>query len=385
MDVASYWDQSGERPVVLTAEDRLRHMSIIGSSGSGKSTFAANLFLDHLYNNEGCAFIDPHGDEAQYLLSAVPKHRTEKTCYLSSDCPISYNPLRTTNIPLAARNLTAAFAGIFDTSWGPRLEWFLLNGISLLMEYDHTTLADLPALYYDRYYREAMIEGIENPTTRNFWHDEYPSYDARYQKDASGPILNKIGQFLATPLIREVLCKPKSKVDFKTMMNQEYIFISNLSKGEIGEMPANLLGSILVSGMQTAAMSRKILRTPFYLYVDEWQNFGTTAFASLIAEARKYGLSLTLANQTLSQIDEKVIDIVLGNSGTVVSFTLGPKDAMKIAPYFHPIGPHELTGLAPFHAWIKKPDQSRHMMATRPKPDVVVNQNVLAASRRRFS
>jgi DNA helicase HerA-like ATPase len=385
-------------PVEFTPEERARHIYIVGRSGSGKSSLIFNLALEDVEAGRGVVFIDPHGDEAKRLLDAIPTRRTEDVCYIdvSDDrYAVGFNPLA--GIPghlsaLSAANITGALKDIWSDSWGPRLEWFLNRGLALLAEKGDATLADLPPLFFDRKHRERFTKRITDSSVRDFWSREFPSYNDRYREDAQGPIPNKVGQLLASPQLRAILCQKNPKLDVAKAIERNQIIVLNLAKGRIGDEPANLLGSLFVSHLKSVAMARAAIdeaeRTPVGLFVDEFQSFGTLAFAQLLSEARKYRLQLVIAHQFTAQLGEKVRASILGNAGTLVVFRVGPEDAELLHREFDPLGSTELLDQKPFRAWVKRGVYLYHCLVKTHPPRLSRThrfRKVQAASRRRFA
>ncbi len=348
----------------LSREDRERHVYVVGKSGSGKSTVLFNLAMHDIMAGKGVAVIDPHGDLAEAVADCIPRNRTRSVCYFDaadSERPIGFNPLA--NIPperhaLAASGIVSAFKHLWRDSWGPRLEHFLFHGIIAMLNANHATLIDLPRLYTDEKFRTPIIARIRDPISAQFWNQEYPQYDERYRVEAAAPILNKAGQFAASPAIRAILGQVSPKFDLSYAMNNRKILIANLSKGRIGEQPANLLGSLLVSHLQFVAMGRSELapemRVPFFAHIDEFQNFGTDAFASLLSEARKYATHFCLANQYTDQIAPSVRAAVLGNVGVMLVLRVSGADAEILVSEFDPIPATELVDQPPYTAWLRR-------------------------------
>jgi hypothetical protein len=351
-------------PVGLSREERERHVYIVGKSGSGKSTTLFNLAMHDIVTGEGVAVIDPHGDLAEAVSDCVPPARTNQVCYLDagdSASPVGFNPLA--NVPaerhaLAASGIVSAFKHLWRESWGQRLEHFLFNGVMVLLAAPHATLIDLPRVYTDEQFRARLVGRLRDPIAARFWIGEYPQYDQRYRAEAAGPILNKVGQIAASPALRVILGQHAPKFDLSRAMDNRGILIANLAKGKIGEQAANLLGSLLVSHLQLAAMARSDQaphkRIPFFAHIDEFQSFGTDAFASLLSEARKFAAHFCLANQFLDQIDPSVRAAVLGNAGALVVFRVSGYDAELLASEFNPLPPNELVDQAPFTAWLRR-------------------------------
>jgi DNA helicase HerA-like ATPase len=350
--------------VILSRDERERHVYIVGKSGSGKSTFLFNLAMGDIYGGDGVAVIDPHGDLATDILDTIPRSRTNDVCYLDAgetEYPVGFNPV-TRIAPerraLAASGMVAAFKHLWSDSWGPRLEHFLFHGIAALISREHATLLDLPRLYTDDSFRERIVAKITDPETRRFWQEEYPSYTKTQRAEAAAPILNKAGQFSASPHLRLILGQIAPRFDLAFTMNHRRILIANLAKGTIGEQAANLLGSLLVSHMQLVAMERGVLppeqRVPFFVHVDEFQTFSSEAFASLLSEARKFATHFCLANQYTDQLSPAVRATVLGNAGTLAVFRVGSRDAELLAPEFRSMDPGGLADQEPFTAWLRR-------------------------------
>ena len=308
--------------------ERARHLYIVGKSGSGKSTLLFNLAMLDILAGQGVAVIDPHGDLAEAIADCIPRSRINEICYLNVadlERPVGFNPLA--NVPperraLAASGMVSAFKHLWGDSWGPRLEHFLYHGISALLDRRRATLIDLPRLYTDERYRRETVRQVRDPITRRFWEHEFTAYDQRFRTEAVAPILNKAGQFATSPNVRAIIGQTSPKFDLSFAMDNRRIVIANLAKGVIGEQAANLLGSLFVSHLQLVAMGRSVIpeqeRVPFFVHVDEFQSFGTDAFASLMSEARKYGAYFCLSHQFTDQIAPHVRAAVLGNAGTLI-------------------------------------------------------------------
>jgi hypothetical protein len=325
------------RPFGIPAGDQRQHIYIIGKTGSGKTTLLHNLIMQHLTLGHGVGLIDPHGDLADNLLHYIPPARADHLCYFNPgdlEFPIGLNLLA--NVPVDNRHLVAsgivsAFKGIWRDSWGPRLEYILHNAVSALLDCTNATLLGVSRLLTDEKYRAQVVRQIKDPFIRAFWTEEYAGYDIRFQREAIAPIQNKLGQFLLSPVIRNILGQVKAKVSIPFIMDHERLFVANLSKGRLGEDKANLLGSLLVTQFQLAAMARasrpEAERPDFHLIIDEFQNFSTDAFASILAEARKYHLCLILSHQYIDQLSLPVRQAVFGNVGTLIAFRIGYPDA----------------------------------------------------------
>jgi hypothetical protein len=350
--------------VVFTREERERHVYIVGKSGSGKSTFLFNLAMGDISRGDGVAVIDPHGDLALDILDCIPRSRINDVCYFDvtdTERPVGFNP--TTKIAperraLAAAGIVSAFKHLWSDSWGPRLEHFLFHGIATLVSREHATLIDLPRIYTDDNFRDRLLRSVDDPETLRFWRDEYPSYTKAFRSEAFAPILNKAGQFTASPQLRLILGQVAPRLDLKFTMDNRRILIANLAKGAIGEQASNLLGSLLVSHLQLVAMERGSLpphqRVPFFVHVDEFQTFSSDAFASLLSEARKFATHFALANQYTDQLPHAVRSAVIGNAGSLVVFRVGSRDSELLAPEFRPMEEGALADQEPYTAWLRR-------------------------------
>lgn len=381
--------------------DRRRHVWTIGKTGTGKSTLIANMAIDDLKKGRGLAVIDPHGDLSEVLLNFIPKSRINDVIYFNPadrDFPISVNPLEVTNkeeAELVVSGIVSIFNKIFGFSWGPRLEYILRNSLLTLSEVPNSTLKDVPLLLNNQKFRSKIVESLDDQTLKSFWVDEFEKMPPNFQKEAVSPILNKVGQFVQSPLIRNVIGYPKSSIKLDDIMNEGKILIANLSQGRMGEDNAMLLGAMLITKLQLAAMKRVDMpedeRKDFYLYVDEFQNFATNSFIKILSEARKYRLNLMLANQYMAQIPLEVQKAILGNAGTLISFSSGAEDAHILHQEFAEVfSENDLVNLANFQVAIKlmiNGHSQRPFLATTLPLPVSKNQNrekVIKVSRERW-
>ena len=348
----------------LRADDRRGHMYLIGKTGTGKSTALENMIVQDIQAGRGVGVVDPHGDLAEKVLDYVPSERINDVIYFNPadiKYPIAFNVLEKVSAEhrhLVASGLVGVFKKIWAETWGPRLEYILRNAILALLEYPNSTLLGIPRVLVDKEFRKRVIEKITDPVVKAFWVNEYAKYHTQFQVDAIAPIQNKVGQFLSTSLIRNIVGQVKSSINLRQVMDEGKILIMNLSKGRVGEDASSLMGAMMVTKIQLASMSRVELpqekRRDFYLYVDEFQNFATESFANILSEARKYGLNLILAHQYIEQLDEKVRSAVFGNVGTIVCYRVGAEDAEFLAQEFAPrFDETDLVNLDKFEAYVK--------------------------------
>ena len=335
---------------ILTA-DRRKHVYILGKTGMGKSTLLENLILQDIHNGNGVCFLDPHGDSAEYIIQRIPENRINDLIYINpadSQYPFGFNILEAENgedDSLIVSGLMEIFARIWAGAWSSRMEYILANTLYALLSVEGTTLLGVVRLLTDTNYRNWVIDHITNATVKNFWVKEFAAFNDKYRTEAIAPILNKIGQFFSSDVTLNILGQSKSTINIRDIMNGSKILIINLSKGKIGEITMRLLGSLFVTKIQLAAMSRVNMseedRKDFYLYVDEFQNFTSDSFATILSEARKYRLALTVAHQYIKQLEEteneKVKNAIFGNVGTMMCFAIGAEDAQKIALEFAPV------------------------------------------------
>lgn len=317
--------------------DRRRHIYIIGKTGTGKSTLIANQVIADMRNDEGLAVIDPHGDLSEILLDYIPSKRINDVVYFDpsdSKRVVRINPLEVIDpkhAELVASGIVAIFHKLYYYSWGPRLEYILRNSLLTLVQKPNSTLLDIPRILTDDRFRQSVVDKMPEDVLKTFWIKEFNQMNPRLRSEAISPILNKVGQFITSPTIHGVISSPQSSINIENIMNNGKILIANLSQGKLGEDNATLLGAMLITRLQLAAMNRINIpeseRRDFYLYVDEFQNFATTSFIKILSEARKYRLDLILANQYMAQLHEDLEKAIFGNAGTLISFILGAEDA----------------------------------------------------------
>jgi TraM recognition site of TraD and TraG/Type IV secretion-system coupling protein DNA-binding domain len=334
----------GSKPFGILAADRRQHVYCIGKSGTGKTTLLRNLILQDIELGHGVGVIDPHGDLAEDILDQIPHWRTDDVVYFNPadlEYPIGLNLLQ--NVPHERRHRIAsgvvgAMKAIWRNSWGARMEYILYAAVAALLDCQNTLILGVQRMLVDRRYRYWVVKQIKDPIVKSFWTREFENYSSQFMQEAIAPIQNKVGQLLMSPPVRNVLGQVRRKVDPRFMMDNRRILIANLSKGLLGEDKANLLGSLLVTSFELAALGRvdvaEAERADFHLYIDEFHNFATDSFATILSEARKYRLNLTLSHQYLDQLRESVRHAVFGNAGTVISFRVGGTDAKELATEF---------------------------------------------------
>ncbi len=348
----------------IKAKDRLGHLYVIGKTGTGKSTLLLNMAISDIQSGQGLCIIDPHGDVAEKILSYVPKLRVDDVIYFNPadlSYPIAFNPLKGIHADyhhLVASGLVGTFKKIWAESWGPRLEYILRFSLLTLLSFPDATLLDIQPLLTDPDFRNRVLLHVTNPHIIAFWQTEFAKYSPALRSEAIAPILNKTGLFLTSLPLRNIVGQKTTSFKMQEVMDKGKILIANLSKGSIGEDASSLLGSMLVTSIQLAALHRarqkEHNRKPFFLFVDEMHSFVSLSFADILAEARKYGLSLFLAHQYIDQLHEKIRAAIFGNVGTIISFRIGATDAQYLAKEFHPIfNESDLVHLPRYSMYIK--------------------------------
>jgi hypothetical protein len=352
----------------IKTDDRRRHVYIIGKTGMGKTTLMENMVLADIHAGHGVAYIDPHGDTAQKILDYIPPHRINDVVYLNPadmDFPVGFNILESINPDkkhLVAAGLMGVFKKIWPDVWSARMEYILLNTILALLDAPGSTLLGINRLLVDPDYRKRVVSLIQDPVVKTFWVKEFAAFSEKYRTEAIAPVQNKVGQFLSASIIRNIVAQVKSTIDIREIMDQRKILILNLAKGLIGEENSRLLGGMIVTRLQLAAMERVDIpekeRQDFYLYVDEFQNFATTSFANILSEARKYRLNLIVAHQYIEQLTSKgdtdIRDAIFGNVGTIVVFRVGAADAEFMETEFTPrFLPEDLVNLGKYDIYLK--------------------------------
>ena len=348
----------------IRTDDRRRHMYLIGKTGMGKSTILENMIIDDIRAGHGVAVVDPHGDLAEKIVEYIPNNRVNDVVYFNPadiNYPIAFNVVEQVDAHLrhlVASGLIGVFQKFWADSWGPRLEYILRNAILAILDFPGSTLLGVVRMLSDKNYRKRVVSNIKDPVVKSFWEKEFASYADKFASEAVSPIQNKVGQFLSSSLMRNIIGQTKSAIDIRDIMDNGKILIMNLSKGRIGEDNSALLGAMMITKIQLAAMSRVDVpekdRHDFYLYIDEFQNFSTDSFANILSEARKYRLNLILAHQYIEQLSEKVKPAVFGNVGTMVVFRVGATDAEELVKEFTPTFTEEdLVNLPKYEMYLK--------------------------------
>ncbi len=360
--------RSQQVPFGIKVDDRRRHMYIVGKTGMGKSTMMENMAIQDIRNGNGVCFIDPHGDLVQNILNYIPNERVNDVVYFNPsdlDNPIAFNILESVDTKykhLVASGLMGVFTKIWASMWSSRMEYILNNTILALLDSPGNTMLGIVRMYVDKKYRKKIIDNVKDPMVKAFWIEEFANYAEKYRTEAVAPIQNKVGQFLSSAVIRNIVGQPKSTIDLREIMDNNKILLLDLSKGKVGEDNSALLGAMIITKLQLAALSRVDIpeeqRKDFYLYVDEFQNFVTDSFATILSEARKYRLNLTMGHQYIAQLtpdnNNKVRDAVFGNVGSMVVFRVGAADAEYLETEFEPtFTPNDIVNLPKYNVILK--------------------------------
>ena len=348
----------------IKQDDRRRHMYLIGKTGMGKSVLQENMIINDIQSGHGIAVVDPHGDLVEKVVKYIPSHRINDVIYFNPsdiDHPVAFNVVEKVKPEyrhLVASGLIGIFQKLWADSWGPRLEYILRNAILAILDYPDSTLMGVTRMLSDKPFRKKVVDQIQDPVVKAFWVNEFAGYADKFASEAVSPIQNKVGQFLSSSLIRNIVGQVKSSIDIRGVMDEGKILLMNLSKGHIGEDNSALLGAMMITKIQLAAMSRVDIseekRKDFYLYVDEFQNFATSSFANILSEARKYRLNLIMAHQYIEQLGEDIWAAVQGNVGTLVVFRVGAADAEILVKEFEPqYEEGDLVNLPKYNFYIK--------------------------------
>jgi type IV secretory pathway TraG/TraD family ATPase VirD4 len=345
-------------------EDRFSHIYIIGKTGTGKSTLIESMARQDMNQGHGFALIDPHGDLAERIVAFLPDWRRSELVYLNAADPaqpFGYNPLRHVQedrISLAASGLMEVFKKMWPDAWGVRMEHILRNVLMALLEQPNATMHDILRVFSDKNFRTTIAATLRNPTVKTFLEKEFERFSFGYRADGTAPIQNKVGAFLADPVLNRILTSSKVELSMRRVMDEGKILVVNLAKGSLGEDSSSLLGGLLVTTLGLAAFSRADLpetdRRDFFIYIDEFQSFTTLALANMLAELRKYRVGLTVAHQYLHQLSPDIRHAVLGNAGTMISFRLGAEDAGYLAREFQSrFEPIDLMQLPNYRMYLK--------------------------------
>jgi hypothetical protein len=346
----------------IKREDRRKPVYILGKTGMGKSTLLANIVISDIRAGEGVAVVDPHGQLVEEVLEYIPDYRINEVIYVNAtdtERPVPLNPLEHVDPAyhgLVASGMIATLKKIWQDSWGPRLEHILRYTVLTLLAYPETTLLDITRLLTDDAWRKRIVATLRDPYLRNFWYQEFGAYAKAFRNEAVAPILNKVGQFVASPLMRGIVGQPENTFDIRKAMDEGKILLINVAKGRIGEDSSSLLSALMVTKIWLTALSRQNIPEPqrrdFFLTVDEAH--ASASFAEMLAEARKYRLNLTLAHQYLDQLDPAIRTAVLGNIGTLITFRTGAEDAVYLAREFYPVfAEADFVNLPQYHIYLK--------------------------------
>lgn len=387
----------------IKEDDRRRHVYVIGKTGMGKTVLLENMAIQDIQAGRGVGFVDPHGEAAEKLLDLIPSSRVNDVVYFNPadlEFPIAFNIMEKVSLEyrhLVAAGLMGVFKKIWPDVWSARMEYILNNSILALLEYPGSTLLGINRMLADPDYRKKVVSKITDPIIKTFWTQEFARYTQRYEVEATAAIQNKVGQFISAPLIRNIIGQVKSLIDMRAIMDKRKILILNLSKGRIGEDNSRLLGALLITKLQLAAMSRVDMpeeeRKDFYLYVDEFQNFATESFVNVLSEARKYRLNLILGHQYITQMEEEVRDAVFGNVGTLVTFRIGAEDAEFLEKEFLPeFTMQDLVNLTKYNIYIRlmidgiaSAPFSAETLSPIPRLEKSNKEKIIRASRERYS
>jgi len=387
----------------LKRVDRRRHLYIVGKTGSGKSKLLELLLKADIHNGDGCCLIDPHGDLANEVMTYVPKNRIQDVVYIDPadrNFPVGFNPLEPVEDYEMRQHLSTFFIAIFKKlfagNWNPRMEHLIRYITLALLETPDSNVLGIARILSDTSYRQRVMKQIQDPVVKSFWTNDFKPADALYANEAIVPLMNKVGQFLSNPLIRNIVGQKKNVLNFEKFMNEGKIVIINLSKGKLGMENTALLGSMFITKIQQAALARADIpeeqRKDFYFYVDEFQNFATEAFSSILSEARKYRLDLTIAHQYIAQLPDEVKATAFGNVGTIIVFAVGADDAVYLAKEFSPtFTPDDMINLNTREMYIKMSIDGKitppfsATTLTIEKPEYHFIDEIINASRMKYS
>lgn len=357
--IGTAFSRRGNKPFGIRLADRLQHIYILGQTGTGKSTLLGSLMRQDLRQGHGFCLIDPHGDLAKQIAQVAPQNAIIWNV-ADPDCPYGYNPMTRASEkfrPLIASGLIDTLKKQWADAWGARMEHLLRYSILALLDQPRTDVRDIMRMFLDDDFRRKILTKVTDEQVQLFWRKEFPAMNYKNAADGVAPIANKLGAFMAHPVVRRALCEPGTPLRLRKIMDEGQILIVNLSKGQLGSDTSNVLGGMITSGLAHAAYSRHSIpepeRRPFFLYVDEFHSFTTDAMVEMLSELRKYGLSLTLANQYLGQIEGDVLDSVLGNVGTVIAFRTSPMDAPLLTRHFDGVAARDLIAMPNYRMMVR--------------------------------
>lgn len=400
--------RGNQRVFGIKKRDRRQHMYVIGKTGVGKSVLLKNMALQDIRAGRGIGVVDPHGEFVEEVLSQIPSDRINDVVYFNpvdADFPIGFNILEVSDVKykhLVVSDLLGIFTKIWANVWSARMEYILQNCILALIDTPGTTLLGIPRILVEKEYRDKIVANVTDPVVRSFWMQEYETWRDQFRNEAIVPIQNKVGQFLNTGFVRNIVGQPTSTLNIADIMNTGKILLVNVSKGRIGEDNAALLGAMIITKIQLAAMERVRIpedeRLDFYLYVDEFQNFSTDSFAAILSEARKYRLNLFIAHQYVGQlvtdVSTKVRDAVFGNVGTMICFRVGATDAEFLEKEFEPeFLPQDLINLPNYHIYLKlmvdgvtsRPFSAATLAPLKYTVESNIRERIIEASRAKYS
>jgi len=398
----------------IKRSDRRQHVYVVGKTGTGKSALLANMVIQDIANGEGVCVVDPHGELVEGILTKIPENRVKDVIYFNpadTDFHVGFNILELPDKKykhLVASGLMGIFTKIWAGVWSARMEYILNNAILALLDTPNSTILGISRMLVDKDYRQRVIAVVEDPVVKAFWVNEFEQWKDQFRNEAIAPIQNKVGQFLSTALIRNVVGQSKSTIEIFDIMNSGKIFLVNVSKGRIGEDNSALLGAMIITKIQLAAMERVRVpedeRVDFYLYVDEFQNFATDSFAGILSEARKYRLNLIVAHQYIGQlitnmaggpgVSTKVRDAIFGNVGTMVIFRVGAADAEFLEPEFTPeFVIEDIVNLPNYSVYLKlmvngitcRPFSATTLPPFRVEASPTVAEDIIQESRKRYA
>ncbi|RJQ28435.1 type IV secretory system conjugative DNA transfer family protein [Candidatus Parcubacteria bacterium] len=383
--------------------DRRRHLYIVGKSGVGKSKLLELFMRQDIAYGHGLCFIDPHGDVIEAILDFIPENRIQDVVLIDPtdmDYPTSFNPLQNVDPAFKhqlAQGLIEVMEKQFGANWTPRLEHVFRFSVLALLDYPHSTMRGMISMLTDRNYRQKVVEYIEDDMVKRFWAIEFADWSEKFDTDAIIPLVNKLGQFLSDPLLRNIFGQKENRIDLEKLMDEKKLIFINTSKGRLGEENSSFLGAMFITKIKQAGMSRarrpESERHDFYLYVDEFHNLVTETFENILSEARKYGLCLTVAHQYMGQLIPRVQAAVLGNVGSIIIFRVGGEDAVKLKPEMAPIfDVKDMINLATQEFYIKMTIDgesydpfSAETLRVLPPPHRSFKEEILRESRRKYT